>query len=73
MAVPLATATLSSLHKLALVFDENSNSWKGAFKGAESSQNLCELAIVETIPLSKDKIPEPTGSLEILKREKGCY
>ena len=36
-------------------------------------KSLCRLAKVETIPLSKDKIPEPTGSLEILKREKGCY
>ena len=34
----------------------------------------CEVrAKVETIPLSEDKITEPTGSLEILKREKGCY
>ena len=34
----------------------------------------CEVrAKVETIPLSEDKITEPTGSLEFLKREKGCY
>ena len=34
-------------------------------------KSLCRLVL--SIPLSKDKIPEPTGSLEILKREKGCY